>query len=111
MSSALPSRRRFLPAVLFAMLLAALATGIWAGVLWPRAWELRGSVVARPAAGLLLIQHEATDVLGMRAMDLMAVSVDPVVADASGVRPGDRVRLAVRPRDRDLLATRIERLR
>jgi len=62
----------------------------------PAAYEVRGEVVARPQPGLLLVRHEAIDALGMAAMEMMAVTAAPALLDPLGLRPGDRVRLAVR---------------
>lgn len=76
----------------------------------PAAYEVRGQVVARPTADMLLVRHEAVAALGMEAMELMAVFAEPALLDASGARPGDRVRLAVRQADDRLLLVRIERL-
>jgi hypothetical protein len=97
--------------VLFAALLAAFGAGIWGTVMRPPAYEVRGELVARPAADLILVRHQAVTGLGMAAMDLMAVEADPALLDASGARPGDRVRLGVRPAGDRLVLIRIERLR
>jgi len=70
---------------------------------------VRGEVVARPSADLLLVRHEAIAALGMKAMELMAVFGEPAQLDAAGVRPGDRVRLAVRQRDDRLVLVRIQK--
>ncbi len=67
--------------------------------------------MGRPATNLLLVRHEAVAGLGMVPMELMAVSADPALLDKSGVRPGDRVRLAVRPRDSEIILLRIDVLR
>ena len=72
---------------------------------------MRGTIVARPAANLLIVRHDEIPALGMRAMDLMTVVTDPSIVDQAGVTPGERVRLAVRQRDNDLVLLRIERLR
>jgi hypothetical protein len=79
-------------------------------VLRPPAYEVRGTLVARPAADLLLVRHDAIPALGMREMDLMAVVAEPAVVDRAGVVPGDRVRLGVRPRDADLTLLWIEKV-
>jgi hypothetical protein len=76
----------------------------------PAAYEVRGTVVARPAANLLLIQHQEIAALGMRAMELMAIFADPAVVDRAGVAPGQRVRLAVRARNDELQLVWIEKL-
>lgn len=89
------------------MLLAAFAAGIWGTVIRPPAYEVTGEVVARPSAGLLLVRHEAVAGLGMSAMELMAVTADPTLLDAAGLRPGDRVRLAVRPRGDEIVLLRV----
>lgn len=65
-------------------------------MLRPAAWEVRGELVARPAPDLILIRHEAITGLGMPAMELMAVFGSPAVLDRAALRPGDRLRLAVR---------------
>jgi hypothetical protein len=97
--------------VLFVVLLAGLAAGIWATVVRPRAFEVTGAFVARPAPGLVLIRHDAVAPLGMGPMDLMAVSGDPAVIDAAGLVAGDRVRLAVKPEGDQFRLVRLERVR
>lgn len=92
------------------MLLGAFAVGIWGTIVRPPAYEVRGTVVARPAPDLLLVSHEAVAALGMAAMELMAVTADPALLDPVDLRPGDRVRLAVRPRGADVVLIRVERL-
>jgi len=79
-------------------------------VLRPAAYEVRGEIVARPASNLILVRHDAVAALGMAPMELMAVLADPALLDAAGVRPGDRVRLAVRRRENDLTLVRVEKL-
>lgn len=98
-------------AAVFAALLAALALGLWGAILRSPLYEIRGEVTARPAPGLVLVRHGAVAALGMAAMDLMAVSAEPALLDRSGVRPGDRVRMAVRQRDDALVLLRIDVLR
>ena len=83
---------------------------LWATILRPPAYEVRGAVVARPAANVILVRHEAAPALGMTSMELMAVFSDPALLDKVGVNPGDRVRLAVRRKDDELTLLRIERL-
>ena len=92
------------------LLLAALAAGIWGTVVRPPAYEVRGEVLARPAANMILVRHEAVRGLGMGAMEIMAVFGDPSLLDGRGVRPGDRVRLAVRQQGEQLILLRLERL-
>jgi hypothetical protein len=88
----------------------AFAAALWATVLRPPAYEVRGQIAARPAANLILVRHEAVPALGMTSMELMAVFSEPALLDAAGVKPGDRVRMAVRRKDDDLTLLRIERL-
>jgi hypothetical protein len=57
------------------------------------------------------VRHEAVAALGMGRMELMAVTGDPALLDAAAPSPGDRVRLAVRPRGDDLVLLRIDILR
>jgi hypothetical protein len=71
---------------------------------------VRGTIIARPAANLLLVRHDAIPALGMREMELMAIFADPPVVDRAGVAPSDRVRLAVRQRDEQLTLVWIEKL-
>jgi hypothetical protein len=92
------------------VLLAAFAAGLWGTVVRPSAYEVRGEVVARPASNLLLIKHGAVPGLSMGPMELMAVFSEPPLLDAADVKPGDRVRLAVRPQDDQVILLRIERL-
>lgn len=78
-------------------------------MLRPAAYEVRGEIVARAAPDLLLIRHEAIAGLGMSAMETMAVSVAPEQLREIDLRPGDRVRLAVRPRGEQLTLVWIEK--
>ena len=59
---------------------------------------------------MLLVRHEPVSALGMGAMELMAVSARPDLLDPVGPKPGDRVKLAVRQRDDQLILIRIEKL-
>lgn len=79
-------------------------------MLRPAAYEIRGTFVARPASDLILVSHDAVAGLGMAPMELMAVAAEPRLLEGVDLRPGDRVRLAVRPRDDRLLLVRIEKL-
>lgn len=90
--------------------MVAFAAALWATVLRPPAYEVRGQITARPAANLILVRHDAVPALGMTPMELMAVFSDPALLDAAGVGPGDRVRLAVRRQDNDLILLRIEKI-
>ena len=76
----------------------------------PPAYEVRGAIVARPASNLILVQHDAAPALGMAPMELMAVFSDPALLDAASVKPGDRVRLAVRRKGEELTLLRIVKL-
>ena len=78
-------------------------------MLHPAAYEVRGTVIARPAANLLLVRHDDIPALGMQAMDLMAIFADPAVVDRAGITPGQRVRLAVRSRNDQLQLVWIEK--
>jgi len=91
-------------------LLVAFAAGIWGTIIRPPAYEVLGTIVARPAPDMLLVRHDPVSALGMNAMDLMAVSANPVLLDPVGPKPGDRVKLAVRQRDDQLVLIRIEKL-
>ncbi|MBI3636339.1 MAG: copper-binding protein [Candidatus Rokubacteria bacterium] len=91
------------------VLLAAFAAGLWGTIVRPPAYEVKGEVVARPSGGLLLVRHEEVRGLGMRAMEMMAVTADPALLDGAGITPGDRVRLAVRPRGDEIVLLRIEK--
>jgi len=90
------------------LLLAGFAVGLWGTLLRPPAYEVRGTIVARPAANLLLVRHDAIPALGMREMDLMAVFAEPEVVDRAGVAPGVRVRMGVRQKDDQLTLLWIE---
>ena len=92
------------------MLLAAFAAGIWGTIIRPPAYEVRGTIVARPAPDMLLVRHEAVSALGMSAMELMAVSASPALLEPVAPKPGDQVRLAVRQHDNQLVLIRIEKL-
>ncbi|PYN17733.1 MAG: hypothetical protein DME05_03555 [Candidatus Rokuibacteriota bacterium] len=97
-------------ALLFVVLLAAFAVGIWGTVLRPAAYEVHGVLVARPTPDLIVVRHEPVAGLGMGAMELMAVSAEPALLDPLAPKAGDRVKLAVRQRDDRLILLRIERL-
>jgi Cu/Ag efflux protein CusF len=92
------------------VLLAAFAAGIWGTIIRPPAYEVRGTIVARPAPDMLLVRHEAVSALGMSAMELMAVSASPALLEPVAPKPGDQVRLAVRQHDNQLVLIRIEKL-
>jgi hypothetical protein len=87
------------------------AVGIWGTLLRPAAYEVRGTIVARPAANLLLVRHDAIPALSMREMELMAIFADPAVLDRAGVGPNDRVRMAVRSQGDQVTLVWIEPLR
>ena len=91
-------------------MLAAFAAGIWGTVIRPAAYEVRGTIVARPSPDMLLVRHDPVAALGMNAMELMAISASPALLDPVVPRPGDRVKLAVRQRDDQLVLIRIEKL-
>lgn len=59
---------------------------------------------------MILVRHEPVSALGMNAMELMAVSANPALLDPVGPKPGDRVKLAVRRHNDQLILIRIERL-
>ena len=101
--------RRLVLAGVFLLLLAAFALALWGTVVHPRAYEVRGVIVARPAPDMILVRHDPLESLGMSAMEFMAVRGDPVLLDAARLAPGDRVTLAVKPRDSELVLIRIAR--
>jgi len=70
---------------------------------------VQGEFVARAAPDLILVRHQAVSALGMSAMEQMAVSVGPAQVDSLDLRPGERVRLAVRQEGDRLVLLRIER--
>jgi len=71
---------------------------------------VQGEFVARAAPDLILVRHQAVSGLGMSAMEQMAVSVVvPAQVDSLDLRPGERVRLAVRQEGDRLVLLRIER--
>ena len=82
---------------------------MWGTVLRPAAYEVQGEFVARAAPDLILVRHEIIAPLGMSAMEQMAVAVTPAQVDALGLKPGDRVRMAVRQDGERLVLLRIER--
>jgi copper binding protein CusF len=102
---------RRLVVVLFVVLVALFAAGLWGTVIRPAAYEVRGEVVARAAPDLLLIRHQPVSALGMGAMEMMAVRGPAATLDAARVSPGDRVRLAVRQDGDAVSLVWIERMR
>jgi|ERR671934_1954748 hypothetical protein len=103
-------RARWLLVALFAVLLGGFALGLWGSVIRPPAYEVRGTVVARPASNLILVRHEPVAALGMGAMEMMAIFADPARLDAASLSPGDRVRLAVRQKGDEIVLLRVEKL-
>lgn len=102
---------RRLVVVLFVVLVALFAAGLWGTVVRPPAYEVRGELVARAAPDLILVRHQPVSGLGMGAMELMAVQGDPRILDAAALTPGDRVRLAVRTDGDTVVLVWIERAR
>jgi hypothetical protein len=94
----------------FVALVVAFGAALWATILRPPAYEIRGQIVARPASNLIMVRHEAVPVLGMTPMELMAVFSDATLLDRAQLKPGDRVRLAVRPGNDGLTLLRVEKL-
>jgi hypothetical protein len=84
-------------------LLGAFALGLWGTVVRAPAFEIVATLVARPAPDLLLVRHDPIEPLGMGAMELMAVRGDPSLIDRTPLVAGDRVRLAVRRKDGELI--------
>lgn len=106
-----PARARWILALLFVALLVLFAAGIWGTLLRPPAYEVRGSFVARPASNLILVRHDPVAVLGMGAMELMAIFAEPSQLDGVVLVPGDLVRLSVRQQDDRLVLIGLEKLR
>ena len=77
----------------------------------PPAYEVRGVLVSRAAPGMIIVRHDAAPGLGMNAMDLMAITGDADAIDRAGVKPGDAVRLGVKPAGDELRLLRIEKAR
>src|SRR5690349_23614853 len=102
------ARARRLLIVLFVLLVLLFAAGLWGTILRPAAYEVRGEFVARAAPDLILVRHETLAVLGMSAMEQMAVSVTPAQVDPLALKPGDQLRLAVRQEGDRLVLVRIE---
>jgi copper binding protein CusF len=102
---------RRLVVVLFIVLVALFAAGLWGTVVRPAAYEVRGELVARAAPDLILVRHQPITGLGMGAMEMMAVRGSPAVLDAAQLTPGDRVRLAVRQDGDEVSLVWIERVR
>lgn len=88
--------------------MGAFAAGLWGTVLRPAAFEVQGEFVAS-AAGVILVRHQPIAALGMGAMETMAVLATPEQTTGLDLKPGDRVRLAVRPRGDDLVLVWIKK--
>jgi Cu/Ag efflux protein CusF len=95
----------------FAALVGAFGVGLWGTIIRPAAYEVTGEFLARPAANLILVRHDAVQALGMGAMELMAVFGEPAQIDAAALAPGDRVRLAVRSVEGQLTLLRVATIR
>ena len=94
----------------FVALVVAFGLSLWATVVRPSAYEVRGEIIARPASNLIMVRHEAVSALGMSAMELMAIFSDPRILDDAQVGPGTKVRLAVRRQNDELTLLRLEKL-
>jgi len=105
------ARARWLVPLLFVVLVALFAAGLWGTVVRPAAYEVRGEIVARAAPDLLLVRHQAVTALGMGAMEMMAIRAEPRTLDDAALKAGERVRLAVRPSGDDLVLVWLERER
>lgn len=86
--------------LLFLVLLAGFAAGIWGNYrdVFPGQglYRVTGIVDARPTETMLLVRHDAVPGL-MDKMDRMVFFVEsPEILDRAQLRPGDRVRLTVR---------------
>ena len=97
--------------ILFVVLVGLFAAGLWGTVVRPAAYEVRGELVARAGADLILVRHQPVSALGMGAMEMMAVRGAPATLDAAHLSPGDRVRLAVRQDGDTVTLVWIERAR
>ncbi len=102
---------RRLVVVLFVVLVALFAAGLWGTVVRPAAYEVRGEVVARAASDMILIRHQPVSGLNIGAMEMMAVRAAPAALDGAALQPGERVRLAVRQEGDVLVLVWIERVR
>lgn len=101
-------RPRRVVLVVFGVLLVAWGLGVWLSVFRGTVQELTGVFVARLGRATILVQHEAVPGLGMGAMELMAIVVEPeTLLDGIALARGDRVRLSVRQRPEGLVATRV----
>jgi Cu/Ag efflux protein CusF len=103
-----PFRVRALLVVVFVALVGAFAAGLWGTVLRPAAFEVQGEFVAT-AAGVILVRHRPIAALGMGAMETMAVLATAEQTAGLDLKPGDHVRLAVRPRGDDLVLVWIKK--
>ena len=97
--------------MVFGLLLAAWAVGVWSTMIRGTIHEVVGVYVARPTPTTILVRHEALPQLEMLPMELMTFEVDsPALVDAAKLTPGDRVRVRVRQRAAGLTVVEIERL-
>ena len=106
--------RRWVAPALFVLLLAAFAAGIWgmyrANFPGKGLYRASGVYEARYADVMVVVRHEKLPGLmdEMQAMVLEAESRD--LLDRAGLRPGDRVRLTIRPEGDRLLLVDIQKI-
>jgi hypothetical protein len=112
----LPSTHRWAVPVLFIVLLAGFAAGIWGtyrGAFPARGlYRITGVVEDRSGDTMILVKHDLVPGL-MPEMQLMALFAESKeLLDRAALRPGDRVRFTVRAfPDGRLLVVEIRKLR
>lgn len=107
--------RRAGPLLLFCLLLAGFAAGIWGSyrAIFPARglYRVTGIVQSRAGDTLIVVKHESVPGLmeEMASMAFFAESKD--LLDGANLQPGDRVRLTVKQAPDRLLVVEIKKIR
>jgi hypothetical protein len=100
--------------LLFVLLLAGFAAGIWGSYreVYPGQglFRVTGVFEARANDTLLLVSHDAAPGLMAEMNQMVFVADSKAMVDAAGLRPGDRVRLTVRQEPGRYLAVEIRKI-
>jgi hypothetical protein len=115
-SARLPSRSRWAVPVLFVLLLAGFAAGIWGSYRdnFPGKglYRVTGVFVERAGETMILVRHDVVPGLMPQMNSMVFFAESREFVDRAELRPGDRVRLTVRPiSDERLVVVEIRKLR
>jgi len=112
----LPPTSRWAVPVLFVLLLAGFAAGIWGtyrdNFPGKGLYRVTGAFVDRAGETMILVKHDVVPGLMPEMNSMVFFAESKEILDRAELRPGDRVRLTVRPiRDDRLLVVEIRKVR